>query len=98
MMDDEDTQDVGMGALAAYQLGRWSAESDAEVNHMMDALRRARRGSPVSDNLSIANQALVNENAELRRQLTAYQHNYRRLREWADKVEPMLERLKTRQD
>ena len=98
MMDDEDTHDSGIGTLAAYQLGRWSAESDAELSGVMARLRRARRGSPVSDNLAIANKALVNENAELRRQLTAYQHNYRRLREWADKVEPMLERLKTKQD
>ena len=48
--------------------------------------------------LALQNRALRSENERLRRDLEAYQHNYQRLREWADKVEPILERQRTKRD
>ena len=98
MMDDEDTHDSGIGTLAAYQLGRWSAESDAELSGVMTRLRRAWRGGTTNGNLNVADQTLVNENAELRRQLANYKHNYARLKRWADEAEQRLKRLGALED
>ena len=102
MNDEEELEDTGIGTLAAYTLGRWSAESDAELSRTVSSLRRAWRKAPTiadfqaaNDALANANEALLAENAQLRQELANYKHNYRRLKEWADEMEPVLDKLRT---
>ena len=100
MSDEEEAGDTGLGTLAAYTLGRWSAESDAELSRTVSSLQRAWRREPTiadfqaaNDALASANQSLLEENAQLRQQLADYKHNYRRMKEWAAEIRPLLDRL-----
>ena len=97
-MDDE-VDDNGLGGLAWYALGRMSAQTDHVRSEAVDTVLSAfQRPALTINDLALQNRALRSENERLRRDLEAYQHNYQRLREWADKVEPILERQRTKRD
>ena len=93
-MDDEQAEGDGFGGLAMYQLGRWSAESSAARLDLVDSLLGRKAPVVDVDQLLADNRALAAENGRLRRELEGYKHNYRRLNEWAAKVEPYLDRLR----
>ena len=94
-MDDEEAGDSGFGGLAMFQLGRWSAESSAARLDLVDSLFGPKRPTVNVNQLIANNQALAAENARLRQELANYKHNYRRLKEWADEMEPVLDKLRT---
>lgn len=93
-MDDEEAGDSGVGGLAMFQLGRWSAESSAARLDLVHSLFGPKRPAVDVNQLIANNQALAAENARLRQQLAAYQHNYQRLCAWRDEVEPFLDTMR----
>jgi len=97
-MDDDEHDDTGIGALAAYQLGRWSAESDRDDRELVDRLTGREPVSKADYDYAVRmNQALVAENRQLCAELATaeqsvefWKENHRKLREWADAAEAEL--------
>ena len=103
-MDDDDRDDSGIGALAAYQLGRWSAEGDQSRRALVARLTGRQ---PVSRDLYDyaveMNQRLVAEDRRLNNLVTALQTevnnsraDHERLRVWADERETEVEDLRAK--
>ena len=84
-MDDESSSS-GMGTLAAYALGRMSAQIEQSNRNFARAL--ARRFQPQAPTVDV--NALLAENEELRRQLDEYEWNYSKLKAWADEASAVL--------
>lgn len=80
---------------AAYQAGQRSAEDAAQTGRIVRSLFRPKVPTVDVNQLIANNQALAAENARLRQELASYRHNYLRLREWADEMEPVLDKLRT---
>ena len=80
---------------AAHQAGQRSAEDAAQTGRLVRSLFRTKNPAVDVNQLVANNQALAAENARLRQELANYKHNYLRLKEWADEVEPVLDRLRT---
>ena len=97
-MDDE-VEDAGFDGLAWYALGRMSAQTDhVRSEAVSTVLSRFRAPQPENNRITRQGQSLAAENAELRRQLENYKHNYGRLKKWADEAEQKLKRLGALED
>jgi hypothetical protein len=97
MMDD-DEEGRGPSGYAWFQLGRMAADHERHTSETVAALLHRRRTVNVQDSLQVQNQALAAENARLRQDLAAYQHNYDRLRTWAEEARRDLKRLRGEPD
>jgi cell division protein FtsB len=85
-MDDDELPNPGLSGWAGFQLGKMFAEhqrSSAETAAWFTN-RNRRVADPAA--LQAQNQALANENAQLRQELADYKRNYQTLREWAEKA------------
>ena len=105
MMSDDGTRDPGLDELAAFQFGRWSAESDAELSRIMDSMRQARGGGTgevgqllaANAALRAENAALIAEKIQLQKQVNLYKYNYDVLKEWADRAASDLKWFRSRE-
>ncbi len=103
-MDDDEFDDTGIGPLAAYQLGRWSAESDQDHRELLDRLTGCEPVAKVDYDYALQiNRALAAENRRLielvnilENQLAEYRHNYDRLSQWGDEVAKELNERRAR--
>lgn len=99
----EDSPDTGIGPLAAYYMGRWSAESSAQIGRIYDAANGnhpnalRRRISQLEDALAKA-QAAFNREADYATRLKEWADNleadYNNLREWAKRAEAEIAGLR----
>jgi cell division protein FtsB len=83
----DDLQESGPSGWAWFQLGRMAAKADRSRAAAVSAVfapRQPRQVDPAA--LQAQNQALANENAQLRQELADYKRNYQTLREWAEKA------------
>lgn len=97
MMSD-DIQDGGPSGWAWFQLGRMAAKADRSRSEAIASIFAARRQRHVvADPLLAQNRALAAENAQLRQDLAAYQHNYAKLRAWAEEAARDLKQLRGEQ-
>ena len=101
---EEDSDDTGMGPLAAFQLGRWSAEQSQWVRDWKDSLHNPVVAKVHYNNAVLVNQALAAENLRLidlvsglENQLAEYRHNYDRLSQWGDEVAKELNKRRARE-
>ncbi len=95
----DDTQDSGPSGWAWYQLGRMAAKADRSRSEAIASVFAARRHRHVvADPLLAQNQALAAENAQLRRDLAEYEHNYAKLRAWAEEAARDLKLLRGEQN
>ena len=97
---DDDRNEGGLGSLAMYQLGRWSVESEHELSAVTRDMVDRRRGLGRKEQWKAANQALAQENAQLRQhladalfELDTYKMNYDELRRWADGAQETMRKL-----
>jgi hypothetical protein len=98
-MDDDELPTPGLSGWAGYALGRMAAKREQETGEMVDALFRRRQQPTVNVNSVLAqNQALAAENARLRQELATYQHNYAKLRTYAEEARRDLKRLRGESD
>ena len=95
MPDDESNS--GLSGWAGITLGRMWAEHDRSVDETLEWFgnRHRRKVDPAA--LVAQNQALAAENAQLRRDLAEYEHNYAKLRAWAEEAARDLKLLRGEQ-
>jgi hypothetical protein len=95
MSDDESSN--GLSGWAGVTLGRMWAEHDRSVDETLAWFgnRHRRQIDPAA--LLAQNEALAAENAQLRQDLAAYQHNYAKLRAWAEEAARDLKQLRGEQ-
>ena len=79
--------------FAAYQAGQRSAEDAAQTGRLVRSLFGRKVPAVDVKQLLASNQALAAENERLRQELADYKHNYRRMKEWAAEIRPLLDRL-----
>jgi hypothetical protein len=91
---EDDTLDTGLSGWAWYELGRSRAAHDASVAGTMRRMFGPKRPAIDVNGLITQNQALAAENARLRQDLAAYEHNYAKLRTWAEEARRDLKRLR----
>jgi regulator of replication initiation timing len=91
---DDDAKDQGLSGWAGYALGRLAAERDQHTSETMAAVFGRRLQTTDGAELVAQNRSLAAENAKLRERLTVYHENYTRLKEWADRAEAELARLR----
>ena len=95
-MDDEDgLGSPGLSGWAGFQLGRMAAERDRHTSETVAALFGRRRPAVNVNAVLAHNQALAAENAQLRRDLEAFRHNYNKLNAWAEEAERDLKRFRS---
>jgi hypothetical protein len=70
------------------------ANHERSVDETADWIANRNRPAINSQALQAQVQALSAENANLRERLTVYHENYARLKEWADRAEAELARLR----
>jgi hypothetical protein len=84
-MDDHDSGS-GLSGWAWYRLGQASARRQVSVAETT-AVLLGRRSPSIDVNAVLAqNQALANENATLRNEISLYRQNYNTLKAWADEA------------
>jgi hypothetical protein len=95
MSDDESSN--GLSGWAGVTLGRMWAEHDRSVDETLAWFgnRHRRQIDPAA--LLAQNEALAAENVQLRQDLAAYQHNYAKLRAWAEEAARDLKQLRGEQ-
>ncbi len=95
---DDDTLHSGPSGWAWFQLGRMAAETERHTSETVRKLLRPRQPTVDVNGVLTQNQALAAENAQLRRDLDAYKHNYSKLRTWAEEAKRDLDRLQRSAD
>ena len=95
---DEEGDSTGIGSLAAFQLGRWSAEQSQWVQDWKDSIHNPVVAKVDYDYAVRLNQTLAADNRQLCAELATaelnvefWKENHRKLKEWADAVEAELD-------
>jgi hypothetical protein len=95
---DDDEESRGPSGYAWFQLGRMAADHERHTSETVAALLHRRRTVNVQDSLQAQNHALAAENARLRQELATCQHNYAKLRIYAEEARRDLKRLRGESD
>jgi cell shape-determining protein MreC len=95
---DDELGGSGLSGWAWYQLGQMSADSSAKTRAAVRNVFRPRRSTVDVNGVLAQNQALAAENARLRQELATYQHNYAKLRTYAEEARRDLKRLRGESD